>query len=125
MAAAAVLLPAEGETVLPLAGADSALAAPPETLFDFVPYPGAPAGDADLYLKQDLFLTSFASQVKRQTAQLLYAAQRPRRPALHGRPRRRESHQRQRRPPDPGLRSRRGHPGHPESSPLTHGCHHG
>ncbi|GAA2595207.1 alpha/beta hydrolase [Winogradskya consettensis] len=70
-------LPAEGETIFPLAGADSALAAPPETLFDFVPYPGAPTGDVDLYLKQDLFLTTFASQVKRPTAQLLYAAQRP------------------------------------------------
>ncbi len=32
--------PAEGEIILPLAGADSALAADPTTVFDFVPYPG-------------------------------------------------------------------------------------
>ena len=36
--------PAEGETVFPLVGADSVLAGDPATVFDFVPYPGAPAG---------------------------------------------------------------------------------
>jgi pimeloyl-ACP methyl ester carboxylesterase len=70
-------LPDQGETVFPLAGADSAVAKPPQTVFDFVPYPGAPAGDVDLYLQRGVFLTSFASQVKPATAQLLYAAQRP------------------------------------------------
>jgi pimeloyl-ACP methyl ester carboxylesterase len=70
-------LPAQGETVLPLAGPNSALAVDPTTVFDFVPYPGAPAGDIDLYLKQNVFLTSFANKVQPQTARLLYAAQRP------------------------------------------------
>ncbi|WP_018505246.1 alpha/beta fold hydrolase [Parafrankia discariae] len=69
--------PARGETVLPLAGADSALAADPTTVFDFVPYPGAPEGDVDLYLKRDVFLTSFANGVPRADASLLYATQRP------------------------------------------------
>lgn len=69
--------PDEGETVFPLAGADSALAAPPETVFDFVPYPGAPAGDVDLYLKEEVFLGSFATGVRTREARLLYATQRP------------------------------------------------
>ena len=69
--------PEQGETVLPLSGSGSALAVDPTTVFDFVPYPGAPAGDIDLYLKQNLFLHSFANGVPTRTAQLLYAAQRP------------------------------------------------
>jgi pimeloyl-ACP methyl ester carboxylesterase len=69
--------PAEGEAVFPLAGADSVLNGDPATIFDFVPYPAAPPGDVDLYLKQDVFLTSFAAGVPRDEALLLYAAQRP------------------------------------------------
>lgn len=69
--------PDEGETVFPLAGADSALAADPATVFDFVPYDGAPAGDVDLYLKQDVFLNSFANGLPRREANVLYATQRP------------------------------------------------
>jgi pimeloyl-ACP methyl ester carboxylesterase len=70
-------LPAQGEAVLPLAGADSALAVPPQNVFDFVPNVEGPAGDLDLYLKQSTFLTSFANGVKPSTARLLYAGQRP------------------------------------------------
>jgi pimeloyl-ACP methyl ester carboxylesterase len=69
--------PAQGESILPLAGADSALAVDPATVFDFVPYPGAPAGDVDLYLKHDTFVTSFASGVPRRQAEQLYPSQRP------------------------------------------------
>jgi pimeloyl-ACP methyl ester carboxylesterase len=69
--------PAEGEVVFPLAGADSALAVPPENVFDFVPYPGAPAGDVDLYLKHDTFVQSFASGVRPAQAERLYPSQRP------------------------------------------------
>ncbi|HEY3556494.1 MAG TPA: alpha/beta hydrolase [Kribbella sp.] len=69
--------PAAGEQIFPLAGADSALAGPPENVFDFVPYPGAPAGDVDLYLKHDTFVTSFASGMPRAQAEKLYPAQRP------------------------------------------------
>ena len=46
-------------------------------MFDFVPYPNAPAGDVDLYLKRDAFFTSFANGVDRDTTALLYAGQRP------------------------------------------------
>ena len=69
--------PAQGETVLPLAGADSALAVDPTTVFDFVPYPNAPPGDIDLYLKHDVFIDDFADGVPRREANVLYAAQRP------------------------------------------------
>ncbi len=69
--------PEEGETIFPLAGADSALAGDPQTLFDFVPYPGAPQGDADLFLKQNVFTDKFANGVQPATVALLYAAQRP------------------------------------------------
>ncbi len=69
--------PAQGETVNPLVGEDSALAVDPTTVFDFVPYPGGPAGDVDLYLKRETFLTSFASGVPRREAELLYPSQRP------------------------------------------------
>ncbi|MGW6200722.1 alpha/beta fold hydrolase [Kribbella sp. NPDC055110] len=70
--------PAAGETILPLVGADSALAVPdPTTVFDLVPYPGAPAGDVDLYLKHDTFVTSFASGLPRSRSERLYPSQRP------------------------------------------------
>ena len=69
--------PDEGETLFPLAGADSALAADPPTVFDFVPFPGAAEGDVDLYIKKSVFLPTFASGVPTDTAELLYAAQRP------------------------------------------------
>lgn len=70
-------VPDRGETAFTLAGPDSALAVDPTTVFDFVPYPGAPPGDVDLYLKRSVFLTSFANGVPRADAELLYAAQRP------------------------------------------------
>jgi len=69
--------PAKGETTFPLAGAGSALAVDPATVFDFVPYPGAPARDVDLYLKHDTFVNSFASGVPRRQAEQLYPSQRP------------------------------------------------
>src|SRR5918995_1371329 len=49
--------PDQGENVLQLATAQpgSDLAGDPTTKFDFVVYPGAPAGDFDLYVKQSVF----------------------------------------------------------------------
>jgi pimeloyl-ACP methyl ester carboxylesterase len=70
-------VPDAGETVLPLAGQDSALAVDPTTVFDFVPCPCAPAGDFDLYLKRSVFLNAFANGVPTREALALYAAQRP------------------------------------------------
>lgn len=69
--------PAEGEPIVALTGADSALNAPPETVFDFAPYPDAPPGDVDLYLKQDVFLNSFMQDVPKRQALVYYAGQKP------------------------------------------------
>ncbi|MEV4536724.1 alpha/beta hydrolase [Asanoa sp. NPDC049518] len=69
--------PAQGEKVFELSGPDSALAGDPAETFDAVPYPNAPAGDVDLYLKKDVFLESFANLVPAPTANVLYTIQRP------------------------------------------------
>jgi pimeloyl-ACP methyl ester carboxylesterase len=69
--------PAVGETVGQLSGTTSALDAAPDTLFDSVPYPGAPAGDTDLYLKESVLLESFAQDLPTATAKALWASQRP------------------------------------------------
>jgi pimeloyl-ACP methyl ester carboxylesterase len=69
--------PAVGETTAQLSGKTSALSAPPDTLYDPVPYPGAPAGDTELYLKEKVFLQSFAPDLPARTAEALWARQRP------------------------------------------------
>ncbi|MFC7385402.1 alpha/beta hydrolase [Sphaerisporangium rhizosphaerae] len=68
--------PDVGETTGRLSGPDSALNADPGSLYDKVPYPGAPQGAADLYLKRDVFVRSFASDLPRDTALRLWASQR-------------------------------------------------
>ena len=71
-------VPDEGEAVLPLAGSDSALAvADPTTVFDLRPYPGAAAGDFDIYLKPNVVTDYFAPDLPRRTALALAATQRP------------------------------------------------
>ena len=70
--------PDEGELVFPLVGADSVLNGNPADIFDIVfPFPGAPFEDADLYIKHDVFVTSFAAGVPLREANALYATQRP------------------------------------------------
>jgi pimeloyl-ACP methyl ester carboxylesterase len=69
--------PAVGETTAQLSGTTSALGAAPDTLYDAVPSPGAPAGDTDLYLKERVFLQSFAPDLPPATARRLWASQRP------------------------------------------------
>jgi pimeloyl-ACP methyl ester carboxylesterase len=69
--------PDQGESVFPLAGADSAVAVDPTTVFDFRPYPDAPAGDVDLYLKPAVVARSFAPDVSRRTQAVIAATQRP------------------------------------------------
>ncbi|WP_344122035.1 alpha/beta hydrolase [Planosporangium flavigriseum] len=69
--------PAVGETTAQLSGKTSALNAAPETLYDRVPYSGAPAGDIELYLKEKVFLQSFAPALPTRTAETLWASQRP------------------------------------------------
>jgi len=70
--------PDQGETVLGLAGAlpGSALAVDPTTVFKFVPYPGAPAGDVDLYVLPSAFPGIFANDLPARTGALLAASQR-------------------------------------------------
>jgi pimeloyl-ACP methyl ester carboxylesterase len=69
--------PAVGENTAELSGRGSALGAPPDTLYDQVPYRGAPADDAELYLKQQVFLKSFGPDLPAATARMLWAGQRP------------------------------------------------
>ncbi|MEW9528568.1 alpha/beta fold hydrolase [Microbispora sp. NPDC049125] len=68
--------PAVGETTGQLSGSDSALGKDPGALYDMVSYPGAPRGAADLYLKREAFVRSFASDLPRSTATRLWATQR-------------------------------------------------
>ncbi|OQZ88778.1 hypothetical protein BST11_20870 [Mycobacterium alsense] len=56
--------PAVGETNGSLSGSDSVLKQRPESeLFDKLPYPGAPPGAVDLYLKKDVFLNNFGNDL--------------------------------------------------------------
>jgi len=68
--------PDQGENVLQLAPG-SALEADPATVFDFAPYPGAPQGDVDAYVKQSLFPSTFANDLPTGTGMVLGACQRP------------------------------------------------
>jgi pimeloyl-ACP methyl ester carboxylesterase len=69
--------PDVGETTGQLSGKTSALSGDPATLFDSVPYAGAPAGGVQLYLKENIFLHSFAPDLPAPTADKLWATQRP------------------------------------------------
>ncbi|HEX4678732.1 MAG TPA: alpha/beta hydrolase [Gaiellaceae bacterium] len=69
--------PDVGETNGQLSGKTSALSGDPATLFDQVPYAGAPAGAVQYYLKKNVFLHNFASDLPARTAERLWATQRP------------------------------------------------
>jgi pimeloyl-ACP methyl ester carboxylesterase len=49
----------------------------PDELFNFVPFPGAPKGDADLYLKPEVLPVAFANGLPASEAAVLAATQRP------------------------------------------------
>jgi pimeloyl-ACP methyl ester carboxylesterase len=68
--------PAQGESVL---GLQSTVPGGPDpgSLFDTVVYPGAPAGDADLYLKTPVVLQDFASGLPAAQAEEIAVTQRP------------------------------------------------
>ena len=68
--------PDVGETTGQLSGSGSALTKEPGSLYDKVSYPDAPRGVTDLYLKQEVFVGSFASDLPRDTALRLWATQR-------------------------------------------------
>jgi len=69
--------PDVGETNGSLSGKDSVLNRKPVAeLFDSLPYPGAPPGAADLYLRKDFFVNDFANDLPRDVAVRLWASQR-------------------------------------------------
>ena len=69
--------PAPGETNGQLSGAGSVLARKtPAELFNTTSYPDAPKGASELYLKENIFIRNFASDLPRAEAKLLWASQR-------------------------------------------------
>ena len=72
-------IPAQGETLLQLSSAKpgSCLGGNPASVFNFAPYPGAPAGDVDTYIKPSLVPGCFASGLSPSQAAVIAATQRP------------------------------------------------
>jgi len=69
--------PAPGETNCQLSGAGSILSKDtPVQLFFTTTYPGAPAGASELYLKENIFVHYFASDLLTAEAERLWASQR-------------------------------------------------
>jgi pimeloyl-ACP methyl ester carboxylesterase len=71
--------PAKGETVLglDLSKPGSALGAGPAKVFNFAPFPGAPKGDAMLYVKPAVFEQAFANGLPAKEGAVLAATQSP------------------------------------------------
>jgi pimeloyl-ACP methyl ester carboxylesterase len=71
--------PNTGETTLGLDSArpGSALAAAPAKVFNLVPYPGAPKGDAEVYVKPAVFESAFANDLSPRQAAIQAAIQSP------------------------------------------------
>ena len=72
-------IPDQGQSAAQLASAQpgSCLAAAPSTVFNTVPYPEAPAGDQDLYVKPNLFPRCFANGLSATEGAVLAATQQP------------------------------------------------
>jgi pimeloyl-ACP methyl ester carboxylesterase len=73
-------IPAQGDTLEGLTGAQpgSCLAvANPATVFNFVPFPGAPSGVVDAYVKASVFPGCFANGLPAREGALLAATQQP------------------------------------------------
>jgi pimeloyl-ACP methyl ester carboxylesterase len=68
--------PAEGQTIGQLLSAEPGSCAVPANL-NLVPYPGAPEGTADAYIKQSVFPSCFANGLPASEANVLAATQRP------------------------------------------------
>jgi pimeloyl-ACP methyl ester carboxylesterase len=81
-------LPAQGETIAQLVGAQpgSCVAGDPTQIFDLVPYPGAPPGAVDAYVKQSVFPSCFANDLTARKAAVLAATQRPASTVILGQP---------------------------------------
>jgi pimeloyl-ACP methyl ester carboxylesterase len=71
--------PAKGESALGLDSSKpgSALGAGPTKVFDFVPFPGATKGDAELYVKPAVFEQAFANGLPAKEGAVLAATQAP------------------------------------------------
>jgi len=71
--------PANGESVLALDSIKpgSALGAGPTKVFNFVPFPGAKKGDAELYVKPAVFEQAFANGLPAKQRAVLAATQAP------------------------------------------------
>src|SRR5690349_5371994 len=71
--------PAKGESALGLDSSKpgSALAAGPTKVFNFVPFPGAKKGDAELYVKPSVFEQAFANGLPAKEGAVLAATQAP------------------------------------------------
>ena len=72
-------IPAQGETLGQLAGErpGSCVAGDPTQIFNLVPYPGAPDGAVDAYVKPSLFPSCFANDLPAKEAAVLASTQRP------------------------------------------------
>ena len=72
-------IPDQGETLAQLVSAQpgSCLAGNPADIFNLVPYPDAPVGDVDTYIKQSLVPSCFASGLPAVQAAVIAATQRP------------------------------------------------
>ena len=72
-------IPDQGQSAAQLASAQpgSCVAADPATVFNTVPYPGAPTGDQDLYVKLNLFPRCFANGLSATEGAVLAATQQP------------------------------------------------
>lgn len=73
-------IPDQDETIGQLAAAQPGsclVAANPADIFNLVPYPGAPAGDVDLYIKPSLVPGCFATGLPPRQAAVIATTQRP------------------------------------------------
>ena len=81
-------LPDQGETIAQLVGRNpgSCVAGDPTQIFDLRPYPGAPPGAVDAYVKQSVFPSCFANDLPARQAAVLAATQRPASTVILGQP---------------------------------------
>ncbi len=71
-------IPAQGETLLQLAGAKpGSTLADPTTAFNFVPFTGAAGADTDLYVKPSVYRQDFGADLSVQQDAILAATQEP------------------------------------------------
>lgn len=70
-------LPAKGDSLLTLTTGGCFAVSDPSTVFNFVPFPGAPPGVSDAYVKPSVFPGCFANGLPASEGAVLAATQRP------------------------------------------------